>query len=153
MIQLGKTPPHVIPVDQLMRLARQVEDIAEDGVVQAEAIDGLGADLGVSREKLYAGLGASPHLQLAIEHPVQFLVCSGGCQQKGALVGLRKLLDLREERLDDEKSSFDVVPRQCLSRCEQGPVAELRTPDGYAVIPRITPELLGSVVNEVFEED
>ncbi len=151
MIQLGKTP-HVIPVDQLMRMAGEVEDIAEDGVVQAEAIDDLSADLGVPREKLYAGLGASPHLQLAIEHSVQFLVCSGGCQQKGALVALRKLLDLREERLDGEKSAFDVVPRQCLSRCEQGPVAELRTPEGYAVIPALTPELAESVVAEIFEE-
>ncbi len=140
-----------MPLDQLMRLAGEVEDVAEDGLVRSEALDDLSDDLGVPREKLYASLGASPHLELASEHPITFAVCSGGCQQKGALVALRTLLDLREERLEDGKSAFDVVPRQCLSRCQQGAIAEVRTPDGTAVLTAITAESLTEAVTEVLD--
>lgn len=138
-------------MDQLMRLAGEVEGIAEEGRVNAEALDDLSADLGVPREKLYAGLGASPHLELTTEHPVQFLICSGGCQQRGALLAIRKLLDVREDRLEDSKSAFDVVPRQCLSRCQVGAVAEVRTPDGTAVLTAITSESIAAAVVEILD--
>ncbi|MCP4444786.1 MAG: hypothetical protein GY811_05500 [Myxococcales bacterium] len=140
-----------IPMDQLVRLAGEVENIAQSGQVEAEALDDLSADLGVPREKLYVGLGASPHLQLVTEHPVQFLVCSGGCQERGALVALRTLLDAREERIEDEKIAFDVIPRQCLSRCQVGAVAEVRTPDGTALLTAITPESLISAIAEILD--
>ena len=149
----GPATPQVhktMPMDQLMRLAGEVEDIAENGRVQAEAIDDLSADLGVPREKLYASLGASPHLELETEHEVQFVVCSGGCQQRGALVALRTLLDAREERMEDSKPAFDVIPRQCLTRCQEGAVAEVRTPDGTAVLTRITEESLTEAIGEIF---
>jgi len=138
-------------MDQLMRLAGEVEEIANGGQVSAEAMDDLSSDLGVPREKLYAALGASPHLALAVEHPVQFLVCSGGCQQRGALVALRTLLDMREERLEDDKAAFDVVPRQCLSRCQDGAVAEVRTPDGAAVLTKITAKSVTAAVGDILD--
>lgn len=149
---LGKKAPEFhkpMPMDQLLRLAGEVESIAEGGRVRAEALDELSSDLGVPREKLYAGLGALPHLELATEHPVQFVVCAGGCQQRGALVAIRRLLDVREDRLEDDKSAFDVIPRQCLTRCQEGAVAEVRTPDGAAVLTAITAESVEAAVEEL----
>ncbi len=132
-----------------MRLAGEVEDIAQSGRVQAEALDDLSADLGVPREKLYASLGSSPHLELETEHPVQFVVCSGGCQQRGALVALQTLLDAREDRMEEGQPAFDVIPRQCLTRCQQGAVAEVRTPDGTAVLTAITAKSITDAIKEV----
>ena len=152
MIQLGrpKAKTHkAMPMDKLMRLAGDVEDIGEDGFVSAEAIDDLSADQGVPREKLYAGLGMSGSTQLKIESKIQVAVCTGGCQEYGALECVSELLDIREDLLEEGSEAFDVVPRHCLNRCESAAVLELRTPDGTAVVAGATPELVRKTVEEL----
>ena len=127
-----KTHPE-IALDKLMRMAGDLDDIADAGSVRAEAIDELSDDLGIAREKLYAALALS-QAELTLEHQVQFVVCTGGCQGYGALECVRELLDIREDRLESEDPSFDVVPRPCLNRCQDAPVVELRSPGGSAVL-------------------
>lgn len=139
-----------MPTDKLLRIAGEVEEIAEDGRVDAEALDDLSADLGVPREKLYAGLGMSGDAELRLEHKTQFVVCTGACQDYGALPCVAELLDLREERLEDGAEAFDVVPRHCLKRCEQGPAIEVRTVDGTAIVADATPARVRDTVDELF---
>lgn len=139
-----------LPMDKLMRMAGDVEDIARDGTVRAEDIDDLSADCGVPREKLYAGLGMSGDVTLQLEHDIQFVICTGGCQDFGALPCVRELLDIREERLEDGSPGFDVVPRSCLNRCQSAPVVEVRSKEGNAVIQDATPSSLGDAVDDVF---
>ncbi len=155
MIQLGrpKAKTHkAMPMDKLMRLAGDVEDISEDGFVTAEAIEELSADEGVPREKLYAALGMSGAVQLKVEHAIQIAVCTGGCQEYGALECVSELLDIREELVEEGKDAFDLVPKHCLNRCESAAVLELRTPDGTAVIRSATPALVRQAALELLAE-
>lgn len=155
MIQLGRPKPKThksIPLDKLMRLTGDVEDIGEDGFVSAEAIDDLSADLGIPREKLYAGLGMSGAVQLKLESTIQVAVCIGGCQDYGALDCASELLDMREQLLEDGASAFDVVPRPCLNKCESAVVVEIRTPDGTAVVADATPERVRASIDELLAD-
>ena len=155
MIQLGrpKAKTHKgMAMDKLMRLAAEIEDIAEGGVVTAEAIDDLSADRGVPREKFYAALGMCFNVQLKLESEIQIAVCTGGCQEYGALECVSELLDIREDRLEEEASAFDVIPKPCLNRCQNASVLELRTPDGTAVVGDATPALVRSTVEELLSE-
>ena len=136
-------------MDKLMRLAGEVGELAEAGVVSAESIDELSADIGVPREKLYAGLAMSG-LELKSDHGVQFVVCTGGCQQYGALECVSELLDIREDRMEAGDDGYDVIPRPCLNRCEHAPVVELRSPDGSALIGKATPASVSDAVDEIF---
>lgn len=152
MIQLGrpKAKTHKsIPMDKLMRLAGDVEDLGEGGIVSAEAIDDLSADNGVPREKLYAALGLSGTVQLKLESKIQIAVCTGGCQEYGSLECASELLDMREDLLEEGESAFDVVPRPCLNKCESAAVIEIRTQDGTAVIASATPALVRGAIEEL----
>lgn len=140
-----------LAMDKLLRLAGEVEELGEDGEVSAEALDELGEDLGVPREKLYAGLGLSNSVQLTLAHDTQFVVCTGGCQEYGALECVRALLDAREDRLDEGKTGFDVVPRHCLNRCQQAPVVEIRSSAGVAVVTDAKPDTLVEAVSQVLD--
>jgi NADH:ubiquinone oxidoreductase subunit E len=155
MIQLGrpKAKTHkAMPMDKLMRLSGDVEDLGEDGFVTAEAIDDLSADQGVPREKLYAGLGMSGGVQLKLESKIQIAVCTGGCQEYGALECVSELLDIREDLLEEDAEAFDLVPKNCLNRCESAAVIELRTPDGTAVLASATPQLVRKTVEELLAD-
>ncbi len=146
-----KPAPQVIAMDKLMRFTGEVEDAASDGKITGEQMDDLSADIGVPREKLYAGLGMSGQVQLQTEHEVQFVVCTGGCQTTGALDCLSELLNLREDRIDAGQAAFDVIPKHCLSRCQVGPVVEIRTPDGAAVLSRADAKSVTDAVEQVLE--
>lgn len=137
----------------IMRMAGEIEDLADGGQVSASAIEDHAVDLGIPPAKLYAGLGMTPALALTLEHAVQMIVCTGGCQDYGALPCLSRLLDLRQDRLDEGLPAFDVVPRHCLNRCESGPVLEVRSADGTAVIVDATPALMESTVEGLFADD
>ncbi len=135
----------------IMRMAGEIEDIAEDGQVSASDIEDRAIDLGVPAAKLYAGLGLTPALSMRLEHATQVVVCTGGCQNYGALPCLNHLVDVRQARLEDDKSAFDIVPRNCLDRCLQGPVVELRSPAGTAVITDASPDLLDEALVELLD--
>ncbi len=85
--------------------------------------------------------------QFARENQTVFLVCSGGCQQYGAIPVIEKLLELRDERSAADKPSFDVHTRGCLDRCEHGALVAVFTPDGVATLPKASPEAIAEAVN------
>jgi hypothetical protein len=144
-----KTKTHkAIGFDKLMRMAADVEDEADEGKISAEVMSDLSADRGIPEEKLYAALGMSP-TELALEHDVQVLVCTGGCQEYGALDCVKELLRTRDQRMDDGLPAYDVVPRHCLNRCMQAPIVEFRTPDGVGVLPDATPASVAGALEDV----
>jgi NADH:ubiquinone oxidoreductase subunit E len=145
------TTPKVIEMTSLMRMARELEDVADDGEVTAQAVEELAAELETPVEDLYAGLGSSMQTTLALEHDLQFVVCTGGCQARGALSCVESLLAIRTERLNAGKDGFDVVPRQCLNRCANAPVVEIRSKDGGAVLTAATPKSVADAVKELLE--
>lgn len=133
-----------------MRMAGEIEDLATDGQVSASEIEDLATDLGVPAAKLYAGLGMTPALALKLEHAVQVVVCTGACQNYGALPCVTRLLEIRQDREEEDLPAFDLVPRHCLNRCENGPVIEIRSADGTAVLVDSSPDLAEAAIDELF---
>lgn len=155
MFKLFRKPkvvtPRVIDMSTLLPLARKLEEISSDGVVTAQALEALAGELERPASDLYAGLGASTQVTMALEHEQQFVVCVGGCQARGALPCVETLLSIRDKRLGAGKSGFDVVPRQCLSRCGYAPVVEIRSREGAAVMTAATPQSVESAVKELLD--
>jgi NADH:ubiquinone oxidoreductase subunit E len=133
---------------RLMKLAAEVESAACDGVVSTAAIDELALDSGMERAHLYAAAVLSDDVQIERAHPVQLLVCVGGCQQWGALDRVEQLLRARDER----KLALDVVPRACLDRCEHAPAVEVHTPDGVAVIAGASQDAIAEALADLFPD-
>lgn len=135
----------------MMRMAREIETIANNGLVSARAIEDQSADLGVPAEDLYAGLAMSPQTTLSLEHALQFVVCLGGCQERGALPCVNKLLEIQKKRHSAGTPSFDIVPRQCLNRCQNAPVVEIRSSDGNGVLTAATPKMVAKAIKELLD--
>jgi NADH:ubiquinone oxidoreductase subunit E len=124
-------------MQKLMNLLLALGDIAQDGVLTAEAIEELGEDQGgVPRAQLYAAAVLNPELRFEKTHDVTFVCCVGGCQEWGALDRVEQLLRLRERTRDEGRPGFDVHARLCLDKCEDAPVVMAVTPDGIAAIPQ-----------------
>lgn len=134
-----------------MDLANEVEANASNGVIGAQAIHKLSAKLGTPPENVYAGLGMSFQTQLNLEHDLQFVLCVGNCRDRGSLDCAKTLLEIKAKRESKSQSSFDLVPQQCLNRCQEGPVVEIRSKDGNAVIPAATPKSVSQAVKELLE--
>jgi len=148
----ARAATHVpVPLQKLMNLVIDLEDVAQDGVLTADAIEDFSQDQGgVPRAQVYAAAVMNPELRFAVESDVQFVCCTGGCQEWGALDQVERLLRLREERLDDGKSGFDVHAKLCLDKCENAPVVMAVTPDGTAVITDADEAKLAEAVAQVF---
>jgi NADH:ubiquinone oxidoreductase subunit E len=143
--------PRVIDTRTLLQLARKLEERATNGVVAAQDLKTIASELELPVEDLYAALGTSMQTSLALEHEQQFVVCIGGCQAKGALSCVETLLEIRAQRLGAGQAGFDVVPRQCLSRCGYAPVVEIRSKDGDAVLTAATPKSVAGAVKELLD--
>ena len=131
----------------------QSASTASRGVLRAADLDAMSRELGVSREQVYAALAMSETTSLATEHDLKFVVCTGNCRDRGALPCVQRLLEIRDGRLAAGKSCFDIVPRQCLGRCQVGPAIELSTPDGTAVLANATPAMIDQAMSELFESE
>jgi NADH:ubiquinone oxidoreductase subunit E len=141
-------PPTHIPLEfaRLMKLASRVQEAAEDGVITAGSIDELASDVGVDRAHLYAASVLCEEIEIQRAHEIQLVVCTGGCQQWGALQRIEELLSAR----DDRRLGLDIVPRACLNRCDHAPTIEAHTPDGVALLPAATGSELGAALAELF---
>ncbi len=140
-------PTHAaLDLPRLMKLASRVEELAADGAVSPAAIDELAQDEGLERSHLYAALVLCDGVEIARSHRVQLAVCTGGCQQWGALERIEDLLAARERR----GLEFDLVPRACLDRCDRAPAIEVHTPDGIAVIPGATRDSVAEALADLF---
>lgn len=131
-------------------LGARLQSMSSHGQVNAQTLDDLSRELGVPREEAYVVLSTSMTLQLQREHAVQFLVCTGNCRDRGALAGMQRLLEIRDARLAKGQAAFDIVPRQCLARCQVAPAVEVSTADGTAVLARATPQALAEAVDDLF---
>ncbi len=148
---LGGPPPRPpthepIAQEELSRLARGLVERVAGGRLDAEVLAGAASDLDAPLAHVYAAAGFVPIFQFAREHPTVFLVCSGGCQQYGAIPVIERLLALRDERSAAEQPSFDVHTRGCLDRCELGAMVAVFTADGVATVPKASPETITEAV-------
>ena len=147
-----RPPTHKpLSLDRLNRMIGEVEAIADNGAVTAEALDDLAAERGVDVSELYAGL-AHTELALVREHQVRFLVCAGGCQEWGALECIEHLADERRDRVDDGRPAFDIVPRSCLDTCANAASVIAHAPTGKAMIPEATPESLDEAIAALVDD-
>ena len=143
------TPP--LRSESVAKMVAEVEAIAVDGRVSAEALEARSAELEVPLAHLYAGVGMSFQVNLATEQELQFAICMGNCRDKGAVDCAATLLDIRRKRQSKGQPGFDLVPRDCLSRCLQGPVVEIRSKDGNAVLTEATPKEVARAVKELLD--
>jgi hypothetical protein len=147
----SRPPTHkALDTTRLARHARDLDEIAEDGQITAEAIDDLAFERGVDIQELYAALATS-ELELRREHEVRFEVCAGGCQEWGGLEMLGHLLEVRAERIDDDATAWDVVPRPCLDQCRHAAAVIAAGPAGHALIPEATIEKLDEAIAELVD--
>lgn len=129
-----RPPTHAsVPFATLAKLATELEGVAEDGILEMDALLDLASELGVGVEKLLAAVPQT-ELKLKTGEPVRFEVCVGGCQDWGALACAEHLANEWERRSDDGEKLFDIVPRECLDKCQSAATVVLVTPDGRAVI-------------------
>ena len=82
--------------------------------------------------------------ELEVSHPIQLVVCAGKCQSWGALDVIDRAAEIWEKA-----PRFDLVTRQCLDRCDQAAVCELRTPDGTVVLTQATADTVAAALAEV----
>lgn len=140
-----------LTMGEVSQLAAEIDAIASQGEVDAQAIEKHSATLKVPVENLYAGLGMSLRTSLTLDHDLQFVVCVGNCRERGSLDCASTLLEIKSTRQSKSLPSFDIVPRPCLSRCQEGPAIEIRSRDGNAVLTAATPKAVTEAVKELLD--
>ncbi len=145
-----RQPTHE-PMDfgAIMKLAQALLDEASEGPIAPETIDALAQSEGVDRAVAWAAAGSHPFIQLQRENEVAVAVCVGRCQLWGGGDLLEGALELREKRVGEGKSGFDVIPRNCLNRCHDAPMAFVVLPEGSAGFPRATTDDLTAMMAEL----
>jgi NADH:ubiquinone oxidoreductase subunit E len=143
-----RSPTHRdIDFARLASLGNEVEEVAEEGPLTPDRVIDLARDRGRPPSHYFAAAVLAAEVELPASKPVQVVVCAGKCQSWGAL----DLLD-RAAELWERQPGFDIVPRQCLDRCEHAAVCEVRGPGGAAVLTRATPDQLEAALAEVTQK-
>ncbi|MCO4760085.1 MAG: hypothetical protein KC502_01165 [Myxococcales bacterium] len=112
--------------------------MAAGSPVQPAQIDALAEEAGVPRAHAWMALSYAPMVQVQREFPVAIAVCGARCQLWGAEPLIADLLTLRDQRIGAGRVAFDLVPRGCLNRCQQAPVAVAALEDGIVGFPEAT---------------
>jgi NADH:ubiquinone oxidoreductase subunit E len=136
---------------RLVSLATELEAAAADGFLSRDTLTQFATDQGIGLREAYAAAAFNPNLRFEQRNDVTFVVCSGGCQQYGALETLGALLSLRERREAEGAASFDIATRTCLDACQEGPVIGVQSLGGSAKIPLATPDKLDETVAQALE--
>ncbi len=126
--------------------------MADGPVVTAEEVDEVAEDHGVPRAHAWMALSYAPNVQVERTADIAVAVCCARCQLWGAGDLVADLLALRDARTAAGRLSFDLVPRGCLNRCSDAPVATGVLDDGVvgfvnATAAQVT-ELLDAVEAE-----
>jgi NADH:ubiquinone oxidoreductase subunit E len=146
----SRPPTHrPLELEKLVRLSIELRDVAVDGEVTPEIVEGVACDQGVPRGHVYAALAVSPDLRLRPSAAVAFTVCAGGCQQWGSLERLEQLLAARELRLARGAPAFDVRTRSCLDKCDFGPTILVETPHGTVFVLMATKDKVDAALAEI----
>lgn len=131
-----RSPTHEeIELSRLAAMGLELEDIAEAEEVRIPALVELAEDRGRPASHYLAAVPLATELRVAGGAPLAIRVCAGTCQRYGAL----DLLDHLVERWQGEAGArFDIVPVECLDRCDQAPACELHGPHGQLVLAPAT---------------
>jgi NADH:ubiquinone oxidoreductase subunit E len=126
---MPRAPTHdVVDFNALWSLG---EDLMAMGpVLTADEVDELAEEHGVPRSHAWMALSYTPSVQVKRTTDIAVAVCAARCQLWGAADLIDDLLTLSDTRRAAEKRWFDVVPRGCLNRCSQAPVATGMLPEG-----------------------
>ena len=133
-------------------LSDAIEDAAPDKEVSHELMVQVAAEQGCPVSHAYIGAAIDPMLQWRSQSALTMHVCVGSCQGYGAGDLLEWLLKVRDERSEAGSPVFDVVPRGCLSACEQGPVIASNGPHGQAMHPEVTMEGIAEIIEVLLSD-
>ena len=142
------SPTHS-PVD-IMKLFGIVEGLSGyvgEGEVNAETVEAYAVKEGHPKGEVYAALGFDPTLEFKFSHTTKIEVCTGRCQLFGGIQLVDSLLSVRDARMRDGKSGFDVVPRNCLDLCDFPPVVRTISEAGNYVHKKVSDDNLTDIVN------
>jgi len=144
-----RSPTHRdIDFDKLAPLGLQVEEAADGAPIGVEQLLAVAQDRGRPVSHYYAAATLAAEVEQIVEHPIQAVFCAGKCQSWGALDCIDRAAEIWERRRDGKLPLFDIVSRQCLDRCANAAVFEIRTPDGTAVITMATPDKVEAALEE-----
>lgn len=142
-----RSPSHrEVEPARLAALGLEVEDLADGAPIGPAALLELAQDRGRPVSHYYAGATLGADVEFEVSHPSQVIVCAGKCQQWGALDVIDRVAEIWERT-----PRFDLVTRQCLDRCDQAAVCEVRTPDGNVVLTQATPDAVAAALAEVLQ--
>jgi len=129
-----------IELRRLSSMGLELEEIAEDGVVQLAALIDLAEDRGRPPSHYLAAIALATSgeddqpYRVEPAAAVTVRVCAGTCQRWGAL----DVLDALVERWQTTKG-LAIVPVSCLDRCDQAAACEIDGPHGKLVIAPANP--------------
>lgn len=139
-----RSPTHQdIELSRLSTMGLEVEEIAEDELVELPALIELAEDRGRPASH-YLAAAALQEVKVAPTGELTVRVCAGTCQRWGAL----DLLDHLVARWEKSKS-FTIAPVSCLDRCDQAAACEVHGPHGQLVIAPATAAQLDEALNEL----
>ncbi len=128
-----RSPTHAdVDMSRLATMGLEVEDIAADGLVTIPALIELAEDRGRPVSHYLAAIPLGDEVKVAGTGPL-LKVCSGSCQQWGALDMLEHVVERWQKH-----PSFRLMPVECLDRCDQAPACELHGDHGQLVIAPAT---------------
>ena len=140
-----RSPTHAdVDLTRLSSMGLEVEDLADGDEVQLSALIELSEDRGRPVSHYLASIPLATELRVAGTAPLTVKVCSGNCQQWGAL----DLLDHLAERWTS-KPTFKLAPVSCLDRCDQAPACELHGPHGQLVLAPATAASLDEAIDSL----
>jgi hypothetical protein len=132
----NRSPTHRdIDMARLAGLGMEVEELAEGGPLTPERVIALATEQGKPASHYYAAVALATDVELPAA-PITAVFCAGKCQSWGALDAIEAAVATWERA----GGGFAIGVRNCLDRCADAPVCELRTPAGAAVLPRAKPD-------------
>lgn len=138
-----------IPPQRMFQLTGALRQRAQGGRVTMAIVEEVAQQESAKIAEVYAALALDPNLGFEIGQDVLIAICVGGCQAQGAIANLEKLLELRRERLAQQKPAFDVIPRTCLDMCAHSPVCISRSRHGQAAHPRLKVTDVAEIVDSL----
>ena len=120
-----------IEMTRLAGLGMEVEELAESGRLTPDRLIALAEEQGKPASHYYVAVALATEVELPTE-PVTAVFCAGKCQSWGAL----DCIDAAATAWEQHGGGFAIGVRQCLDKCFDAPVCEIRTPDGTATLLR-----------------
>ncbi len=120
-----------IEMTRLAGLGMEVEELAESGPLTPSRVIALAEEQGKPPSHYYVAVALATELELPSE-PITAVFCAGKCQSWGAL----DCIDAAATAWEKLGGGFAIGVRQCLDKCFDAPVCEIRTPDGTATLLR-----------------